>query len=215
MNKIETTQYWDSFYKDNYLSDTSNFFKFVIDRVSLDYIVLDIGCGTARDTIAFTSKAAKVIGVDASNIVIEKNQENYTQLYSNLVFINLDISDAVQLDHLISSLKQSYADKKLFIYCRFFLHAISESDENVLFSILDKHLICNDIIALEFRTKEDEKLYKNYNDHYRRYIDSDKFDEKIKSYDFSTEFFVKSKGLSIYKDEDPYLARYIIKKERD
>lgn len=212
MDKVETTLYWDDFYRENDLRDTSSFFEFVSDRVTSDCIVLDIGCGTARDTISFTSKAAKVVGVDASKIVIERNQANYNQLYLNVSFVHLDISDADQLDRLFLSIQESHPDKKLFVYCRFFLHAITEDVEDILLSILDKHLKSGDTIALEFRTAEDEMLYKNFEDHFRRYIDTDIFDAKTKKHHFNIDFFVKSKGLSVYKDEDPYLARYVLSK---
>lgn len=212
MNLSGTIQYWDSFYKDNYPSDTSSFFKFVSQHVSLDCVVIDVGCGTARDTIAFTTKAAQVIGVDASRIVIERNQANYNHLYSNLAFINLDINDVVQLDDLFSQVKCNYSGKRMFIYCRFFLHAITERAEDTLLTSLGKCMGSNDLILLEFRTKEDESLYKNYDNHFRRYIDTDEFDIKLKTYNLKTEFFVKSRGLSIYKNEDPFLARYVIKK---
>lgn len=211
MHNNSTSQYWDNFYKSNYISDTSSFYKFVSNQVASDSVVIDIGCGTARDTIAFSSRTEKVIGVDASSIVIERNQMNYNQLYPNINFINLDITDSEQLDELIGSVKASH--QKIYIYSRFFLHAVSDNAEDILLSILGKHLDYNDLIFLEFRTKEDEGLYKNYDNHFRRYVDTDEFDVKLKKYSFDIKFFVKSRGLSIYNNEDPFLARYTIKKE--
>ncbi len=216
MKKNEIYQYWDNFYSENYLSNTSSFYQFVSNRVSSDCVVIDIGCGTARDTIAFSSKASEVIGVDASSIVIKRNEDNYGSLFSNLKFEELDISDIHQLEDFFFSIKNSHTDKKIFIYSRFFLHAIPESAEDILLSALNRNLKNGDLVVLEFRTKEDEVLYKNYGNHYRRYIDTNEFDMKLNDlYSFEIEYFEKRRGLSIYNEEDPFLARYILKKGKE
>ena len=213
MKENEIRAYWDEFYGNCSLIDTSSFYQFVLNRVPRECVVIDIGCGTARDTIAFASVAETVIGLDASKVVIERNTDNYGALFLNLQFRKLDVGNRAQLNDFLTSIKKTYPDKRLFIYSRFFLHAITESAEDVLFSTLNRNLKRDDLVVLEFRVKEDKKLYKNYGNHYRRYIDTDKFNVKLSNlYNFDVDYFEKSRGLSIYNEEDPFLARYILKK---
>ena len=72
----------------------------------------------------------------------------------------------------------------------------------------------------EFRTLHDpmmeqgEMLSANehFSDHYRRFLDADTFRAKLAARGWRESFFVESKGLAPFKDEDPIVARVIADK---
>lgn len=59
----------------------------------------------------------------------------------------------------------------------------------------------------EFCVKEDEHLYKVYDNHYRRYVDTNIFLEKRISEGFNIQMFEKNRGLSPFNDGDPFICR--------
>jgi hypothetical protein len=68
-------------------------------------------------------------------------------------------------------------------------------------------------LYLEFRTKEDENLGKHFGDHYRRFIDAEKFSDALKNrYNFELDYFIVGRGMAKFKEEDPYVSRIIARK---
>lgn len=132
----------------------------------------------------------------------------------NIDFACVDLSDVNEVEKLMTKINEILIsqEKKILFYTRFFLHAITEETENLIFeSILENIKIPCEIVA-EFRTKEDEELDKVFDDHYRRYIDTDLLITKLIKLGFSIEEFSKGRGFSVYKNENPFLARIIFKK---
>jgi SAM-dependent methyltransferase len=90
------------------------------------------------------------------------------------------------------------------VYARFFIHAISYVE------MLDLFARCHDLVMLEFRNKGDEPIL--YRDHERHLIDGLEVMEILKSMQFEILHFQLSRGLAVYKKEDPYICRIIAKK---
>ena len=90
------------------------------------------------------------------------------------------------------------------------LHSIDEPTQESLLECLRDGLDNGDMFGAELQVKEDEFRPKVFTDHYRRYIDSDALVEELgEKYRFRVDFYVKDTGLSVFRDEDPYLARII------
>ncbi|MFJ7663183.1 class I SAM-dependent methyltransferase [Lysinibacillus sp. NPDC097162] len=214
-------QYWEEFYKDRAdLTESSNFSEFIFkknEQSIKNKILIDLGCGTGKDTFYFAKNGFEVIGIDGSEEVIKINNnimDKHFNANKNIYFACVDLSDVNEVQKLMSKFNEisTSQDKGILFYTRFFLHAITEETENlILESILENIQTSCEIVA-EFRTKEDEELDKVFNDHYRRYIDTDLLITKLIKLGFSIQEFSKGRGFSIYKNENPYLARIILKK---
>ena len=108
------------------------------------------------------------------------------------------------------------------IYSRFFLHTINKDQEVKFIKALKSLSVLNKtLIMLEFRTTKDKMMQKgkkiskneNFTDHYRRYINAEKFNNKIKKMGyFKIIYFIEKKGLSNHKNDNPTLARVIMKR---
>ncbi|UDK95483.1 class I SAM-dependent methyltransferase [Lysinibacillus sphaericus] len=213
-------QYWEDFYKDRVdLTESSTFSDFILKKREQNInnvILIDLGCGTGKDTFYFAKNGFDVIGIDGSEEVIKINNDIMKKHFNtnNIYFACVDLSDVNEVQKLMAKFNDISIsqEKEILFYTRFFLHAITEETENLIFqSILANIQIPCEIVA-EFRTKEDEELDKVFDDHYRRYIDTDLLITKLIKLGFSIQEFSKGRGFSIYKNENPFLARIILKK---
>lgn len=211
-------EYWNNFYKKVRIQDQSTFCEYVKKNIDCsNYIVIDIGCGSGRDTLSFAREGISVVGVDRSLEAIHGNNLlRHTLSESNIFeFIVSDIGDNEQVSSLMESVTHRAVseNKKILVYIRFVLHSINEETQQILLSTLSEYLKPGDIVAAEFRTIEDESRNKIYDNHYRRFIDSDLLIADLEnSYHYKTLDFFKGTGLSIFNGEDPYLARFIVEK---
>ena len=205
-NKI----FWNKYYKSKDNNNKPSNFALFINKnfVKKNTHLLDVGAGDGRDSFYFRKKAKHVYSIDQSNIVIKKNRLKTRRLgLKNVTFKNLSSN------HL-----RKIANKKInFIYARFFLHAIKEVNENILLQSIKRNFEPKTIISFEFRTTKDilmkkgKKLskYERLTDHYRRFIDSNKFVDKLKKMNF--KILYKKLGINLSKspNDNPHLCRII------
>ncbi len=214
-----TRQYWNAFYTGHDIHEASPFFHVVQRAFSHDFLVVDVGCGSGRDAFSFATSGYEVCAFDQSETVISKNNDKIVSLASNdvqLSFEVIDLSDPVELQRFFARVRLQATVKKkyLLIYMRFLLHAIDESTQQILFDVLSQELVTGDGMAMEFRTIEDQFLNKTYQNHFRRFIDSEKLvDEMNIQHRMDVFHFVKGTGYSKYNDEDPYLAQLLMIKK--
>lgn len=215
-------QYWEEFYKDRVdLTESSTFSEFILKKKEQNLentILIDLGCGTGKDTFYFAKNGFEVIGIDGSEEVIKINNNIMNKHFdtnNNIYFACVDLSDVNEVQKLMDKFNEISISqgKKILFYTRFFLHAISEETENLILESILKNIQIPCEIVAEFRTKEDEELDKVFDDHYRRYIDTDILITKLIQLGFTIQEFSKGRGFSIYKNENPYLARIIFKKK--
>ena len=67
-------------------------------------------------------------------------------------------------------------------------------------------------VYLEFRSKEDAELDKTFGNHYRRFVDTDKFVKSMTDKGFKSLYGITGQGMAKYKDEDPFVSRLIFEK---
>ncbi|TKI72836.1 class I SAM-dependent methyltransferase [Lysinibacillus mangiferihumi] len=209
--------YWNNFYLNNKeLKNASEFIKsdYLSKYNAEEYLILELGCGAGADSFYLANKCFEVIAIDGSETAITKNKA----LENNFVeFFCKNLSDEKEVKNLLYYVNEKAlrGQKNILIYTRFFLHSISESVEDILLSAIKVNSKVPTSFVSEFRVKEDEKLYKVFNNHYRRYVDTNLFLEKFINEGFEVEKFEKARGLSPFKDEDPFLARVSLRYNLD
>ena len=208
MKKNLLINYWDTYYKSNKKIKESSFARFVIKKIDKNSKIIDIGCGNGRDSFFFSKNNLNVTAIDISKNAIKNNSLKSNK---NLKFLKFDIE------------KNTMSKKFDVIYCRFFVHAISEKNENKLITLIKKIKKKNTLAFFEFRNHKDrmfqKKKIKKHNDviefekgHFRRIIDPKKFIKKISSKIKLKVIYKKSaKNLSIVKNDNPNLSRIIFR----
>lgn len=213
--KINDLKYWNNFYGNkNPKSLSSNFAKFIKKNfVNKNTNILEIGTGNGRDAFYFEKYSKNIIAIDQSKIIINKNRLKSKRLMiKKLNFKALSVNK-------IKSIKKKKSIN--LIYARFFLHSIDLKKENILLKNLWNFNNINPHIALEFRTTKDplmkkgKKLskFERYTDHYRRFIETKKFEKKIKDMGFIIIYKKFGINLSKTKNDNPHLCRIIFKKK--
>lgn len=213
MNEI----YWEQYYFNVKKQDASPFCSYINDFMKEKYLVLDIGCGSGRDSLEFSKKGHHVVGLDKSSQAIGFANSLVKELeYENISF---DIADVSNKDMMLKVFKKSkeYAEANnlnIAYYSRFFLHSINDEEQAILLEAMSECLDKDDIFIAEFRTKEDEERQKVFSDHYRRFVDEENLIEQLDEVCGMKNLmlFQKGTGFSVYKDEDPFLARVILGK---
>lgn len=184
----------------------SQFAVFVASEYPEKNSVVDIGCGSARDTIFLSKFYQKIVGVDASSEIININKK-LESAEDNIIFLLNDLSNEKTL---INLLKNELGDiRNCIFYARFFIHAIDEDIENKLLNLFNR---CknNNLLALEFRTIKDKNLKKEFGNHYRRFIDPNYLINKLANMSLKVEYFVEGQGYAKYKLDDAFIARIIV-----
>ena len=209
MQKNNLIKYWNQFYKKESIRHESTFARLTLKKINIKKPrVLDIGCGNGRDSYFFNKKGFKVTGIDISKKAIQKNSK---VLVKNLIFKKFDID------------KDEIKNKYDVIYCRFFVHTVSELLENKLISLIKKSKNKGTLVFFEFRNYKD-KIFGNFKaidhnkiiefekGHFRRIIDPKIFLKKFLSATKSKLIYQKSGiNLSIVKNDNPNLSRMIFK----
>lgn len=213
MNEI----YWEQYYLNSKKQMPSNFCSFINDFIKHKYLILDIGCGSARDSFEFAKRGHEVIGLDRSEQAINfANSFIEEENYKNINFEIADISDRDLMSGLFRKARVQLKGKRknIIYYSRFFLHSIDEENEKDLLETISDYIEPGDLFVSEFRIKEDECRQKEYPNHYRRFIDEKELLNRLEKICGLNRLllFQKGNGFSIYKDEDPFLARIIVSK---
>ena len=211
-------KYWDDYYhkhgKDLGINIPSTFAKFCLDKFpkKKELKIIELGSGTCRDAIYFALNKLNIVAIDQSIPFI--NIENYNEKKEINQYLKLLSSDFVTLDY------SQHKPVDVF-YSRFTLHSITKKDEELLLPNIYKNLNVGGVFCVEVRTILDplygigEKCGENtfmYNNHKRRFINSDIFREQVAKLGFKELYFIEKNNLSIYKNDNPVLMRSILEK---
>jgi hypothetical protein len=112
----------------------------------------------------------------------------------------------------INIARKKAENRNMVFYSRFVMHSLDDKQEQALLNILSENMNTDELIYFEFRSKEDENLDKHFGGHYRRYVDSDLFLNRLMALNFSIDYSLVGQGMAKYKEEDPFVIRIIAKK---
>lgn len=212
MKLSDTQKHWNTFYKKNKLKKNSSFSNFVLKKINNNADIIDIGCGDGRDSFFFKDFFKKVHALDKSSVVIKKNNiRKKKHKINNLKFTKNNIA------------KERFWWKKKYknIYARFFIHAINYKEQLFFLKNLKKISSASSLIFLEFRTIDDPTFkygtklskYERIYGHYRRFINVRDFKKILKENKFKILYYKSSFDFSVFRNQKPHLARFIIKND--
>ena len=169
--------------------------------------VVDLGCGSGRDSLFFAARNHKVLAVDLSSEAIR--------------MIRRAASGITAVEEDFVTFLGKYENAFDYLYSRFSLHAISADQEQALMRRAYDSLKKGGSLLIEARSVQDERfgrgeeIGKNtfrYEGHARRFIDINDLEKSLRETGFLIEKIVQSRGFAPYGDEDPVIIRAVCKK---
>lgn len=176
--------------------------------------IVEFGCGNGRDSIYFASHGYTVYGCDLSAEAISKNNEKASSM-DNMEFCQGDVSEAADIQSIVDKARGTGSDAavNINVYTRFFLHSIDKTQQEKFFTALSESLVSGDKMYFEYRCTMDASLDKVHGkDHYRRYVDTPEALRELEALGFAIEYEVTGRGMAKYKEEDPFVSRFIARK---
>jgi SAM-dependent methyltransferase len=203
--------YWNQFYdaRASTLAIPSQFALFVLGETDDSSSIVDIGCGTGRDALYFSSQGRKVVGIDASVAGVEHCTRQAGSNGLDAKFIAASVESPTLANDVKAALS---VDWPICVYARFFVHAINDEEEQAFLALASNLCREADLLAVEFRTLRDAQLAKETGAHYRRYVNPLTFIHRAINHGFSSDYFVEGFGYAKYKMDDAHVARCILRK---
>jgi cyclopropane fatty-acyl-phospholipid synthase-like methyltransferase len=198
--------YWDDYYAaviDDRRPLPSQFAVFVAGELENAHSVIEFGCGTGRDAIFFASRGHQVMGVDASHQAVKTCEGRAAGLGEQATFVAARIDDPDLANRLQAP------ELPLVVYARFFVHAISDDEEQAFLDLAAELTSAGDRLAVEYRTIRDLSGAKVTQQHYRRFVTPATFQARALARGFDVEYSIEGFGFAKYKSDDAYVARTI------
>ena len=204
--------YWDA-YHTNALSQHSHsqFAVMCAQELSKEgEVIVDLGCGDARDSVFFASLGHTVSSIDVSEVGFESNEAAMT---SELISFHLSDRKGVGSEN-VEVIKKATA-----VYARFLLHCLPlKAQSKILDDIVEN--LTSGRVFLEFRTDQDPKMdqglyiseYERLNDIYHRYITVDNLVLDCEKRGLKLLYKVEGSGLAKCGKDDPVVCRLIFEK---
>lgn len=202
------SEYWDEYYAAR-ASDgrrlPSQFATFVAGELGRPHRIIELGCGDGRDAMFFATYGHDVVGVDGSKTAIAACRTLAEKLGLTATFVHARI-DAPGLAERVRG------EGPRLVYARFFLHAITEAEEEALLDLASELTGPGDLLAVEYRTIRDLSGTKVTASHYRRYILPAAFEARALGRGFDVIYAVEGFGFAKYREDDAYVARTLLRR---
>lgn len=213
--RSEIAGYWSSFYSGHKVvapSQPSPFAEWVNDQLETSVAVVEVGCGNGRDARFFALQGRPVMAFDQSAEAIKLVLEAATH-------DGLDNLHAapVPVEELATSatseqVRGVLGSGEVAVYARFFLHAITEDEQEQFLSWLDGFLKSGESCYLEYRAADLSEDQYEFGKHYRRPVTASELAEQCKVLGFDVVASDESRDYAPYRGEHPLVGRTVIRK---
>ncbi len=202
--------YWNQYYikPPEILGKPSDFAVSIANEMIPGKQLLELGCGNGRDSLFFLEKGMFVTGVDVSDAAI-RNLQSLVDMSDKAMFV---CDDFVKC-------RAVFQRQYDYIYSRFTLHAITDSQEDELLRNIKDAMIANSKLYIETRTIHDDiygmgkEVAPNsfiFEGHFRRFIDPAILEKKLIRLGYKILRMEEGRGFSKTATSDPFLLRVAV-----
>lgn len=205
----DRSSYWDEYYAARATTRRplpSQFATFVAGELEQPHRVIELGCGNGRDSIFFASYGHDVTGVDGSEAAVHACSELAAALGERPTFLQSAIDDPALVQRLSGS------PGPHLVYARFFVHAITDEEEQRFLDLAATLTAPGDLLAVEYRTIRDQVGAKETGAHYRRFVLPATFQARALERGFEVTYAVEGFGFAKFRHDDAYVARTIFRR---
>lgn len=207
--------YWENFYsKQNAELKPSLFARYIAEVIADPPLkIIELGCGNGRDALFLANLGYTVTAIDQCESEIKFLSARYQQI-TNISFVHDDFT------------KLANNGKFDVIYSRFTLHSISAKQEKEVCNWAFSNLNNAGCFCIEVRGQKNEIFRKGkpvpcepdafiYDEHYRRFLNFNKFTQELKQIGFEIQYAAEEKGFAPFNGANETYIRVVAKKMRD
>jgi SAM-dependent methyltransferase len=205
----DRSDYWDEYYATRATTRRplpSQFATFVAGELERPYRLIELGCGNGRDSIFFSSYGHDVTGVDGSAAAVKACTDLAAALGEPATFVQSAIDDPGLAERL------RRVEGPHVLYARFFVHAITDHEEESFLDLAAAVTSPGDLLAVEYRTIRDQVGAKETQTHFRRFVLPATFQARALGRGFEVTYAVEGYGFAKYRHDDAYVARTIFRR---
>jgi SAM-dependent methyltransferase len=208
---MQHREHWWEFYFGRSSSAVSAeptpFARWVHDQEHAETAIVDIGSGTARDSLWFARQGRDVLGLDYIPAATDTARRSAEREGLSARFRTFNLYDLRQV--LAMGGELAHRETPPILYGRFLIHALEDVGRHHLWRIADMCLRRGGKCYLEFRTGLDARAEKEFGEHFRKYLDPDAVVAEIEARGGQIEHRQAGHGLAAYQNEDPHVCRLV------
>lgn len=207
--------YWNAHYRTFNIQQPSSFSHYcVTEHLRPSDVLVELGCGNGRDGLMLLQHVSRYVGVDICSAAMDAFAGCAGMDRQN----GHPAPDLLRTDFTSIDFNEFCSDdRRLALYSRFTLHAITYAEQARLFDHLGAIHRAPWVFMVEARTIQDDLygqgrnlgLHEYETDHYRRFIDPAAFLSDVSSR-FTVRHFEVSDGFAVYGRENPVLMRAVL-----
>ncbi len=217
-NQQANKDYWEGYYgrqKEKakaFPTPPSQFSTFATDFLDRDDLIVEFGCGNARDSLFFSSYGWQVLASDYSREAVNENTRKAEAAGNDKVHFEVcNVADIASMNAFLSKAEEQSSGRKVF-YSRFFLHAIAVAADRNMRGMIDRYAKPGDLMLCETRVAGDEKRPKVTPEHFRRVVNGKATIAAWEALGWTLEYTVRGIGFAKYKEDDALVRRFVMKK---
>jgi SAM-dependent methyltransferase len=199
--------YWDNFYHlESQIVPTSHsqFAEFCLPEIQRLKIkeVVDLACGTGRDSKFFLCQGLNVIATDLSEAALASarhacyGQRKFRTFRSN---VTSDLQNEIPL----------FRNGSRAFYARFLLHALTDEEIKSFLNICSTLMGPHDALFLEYRTEKDAFLSKQTSTHFRNFLNPETVQNWSAKFSLKPIYRIEAQGLAKQANDNAFVARQI------
>jgi len=206
--------YWDDFYKRSHRHTPSQFCVSILPELEENTVIVELGSGNGRDSHYFANQGHIAVAMDLSHEAVKScEEEAKSRNIDHSTFSQGDITQKEDIEKIVDRARTLADGKAVVFYSRFVMHSLDDEQENNFLEVLSGCMRGNELVYFEFRSKEDAELEKYFGGHFRRYIDTDAFKNRLSNQlGYTIDYSITTQGIAKFKEEDPIVSRVIARK---
>lgn len=207
--------YWASFYSRREVlppEEPSPFAIWAERDMPPDCSVVEVGCGTGRDSLYFAHKGHRVVAIDQSLEAISLVKHHAQSLdMGRLQTVAASVSTLAN-SATTPDIREMVGRSTCSAYARFFLHAITDHEQTEFFGWLSQFLNQGEFCYLEYRAATLGDHDYAFGSHYRRPVTPDALAKHCKELGFEVTHSAESDLFAPYGDERPLVGRTVLRR---
>jgi methylase of polypeptide subunit release factors len=204
--------YWNAFYASARVQDVpeepSRFARWVHDRLGGPGRIVELGCGSGRDTLWFAAAGHDVRAFDFAASAVDRVTGTAASRGMTVPVAELDLGQPDDVRLAVASVLADGAPDA--VYARFLLHSLDEAGQEGLYRFAAATLGGGGLLFLEFRAQQDEDAAHLFgDDHFRTYLHASDVVTAIESFGGHVLEAETRQGWAPYRTEDPFVTRVV------